>query len=235
LISARLGDTQEGMYQSFDTPSHDQGAARLASLRAELSKRGLSGFIVPRADAHRGETVPPRDERLRWLTGFTGSAGLCIALTDNAAVFVDGRYTLQAAEQVDGSAFENVGIPETKPAAWLAQHSGQGAVIGFDPWLLTPEEVERYGLALGEVGATLRAEPDNPIDAVWSDQPAPPNGAVRSHAPEYAGVASTKKRSDIAGLLKASGVDHFILTLPDSVAGHRPHARRAGLCNHACG
>jgi len=92
------------MYQSFETPSHEFGAERLAALRSELDRLGLDGFIVPRADAHQGENVPARDERLRWLTGFTGSAGLCIVLRDTAAVFIDGRYTLQVQEQIDLSA-----------------------------------------------------------------------------------------------------------------------------------
>ena len=203
------------MYQSFETPSHDQGAARLAALRDELSRRGLAGFIVPRADAHQGENVPARDERLRWLTGFTGSAGLSIALADKAAVFVDGRYTLQVREQIDGSAFEAVGIEKTSPEDWLAQ-SAKG-VIGYDPWLLTDSQRSRFETAAEKAGASLRAEETNPIDAVWEDQPPAPMGSVKIHPLDFAGIASSDKRAEAATAIRDAGFDAFVLTLPDSI------------------
>lgn len=206
------------MYQSFDTPSHSQGADRLQTLRGELASRGLVGFIVPRTDAHRGENVASRDERLRWLTGFTGSAGMAIALMDRAAVFIDGRYTLQAARQVDGTAYENVSIPDTQPWAWLQEAASAGGVIGFDPWLMTPDEHERYLSAAEAAGCSLRAEPTNPIDAIWPDQPPAPSGALVPYPLEFAGVASEEKRGALAETLRKASLDSFVLTLPDSIA-----------------
>ncbi len=205
------------MYQSFETPSHPHGAERLAHLRVELSKRGLTGFIVPRSDAHQGEYVPARDERLRWLTGFTGSAGLGIVLSDRAGVFVDGRYTLQAQAQLDGEAYETVAIADISTEAWLHNHTETGDIIGFDPWLITPHQHEAYQQALTATGARLRAEPSNPIDAVWSDQPAAPSGAVRAHPLEFAGVSSLDKRQTVSETFAGQSLDAFVLTLPDSI------------------
>ncbi len=205
------------MYQSFETPSHSEGAARLSLLREELARRGLDGFIVPRADAHQGEYVAARDERLRWLTGFTGSAGQAMALTDRAAVFVDGRYTIQAATQLDTGAYEVVAIAETTASEWLAGAAGQGAVIGFDPWLVTPHQRDGIAPALMRIGATLRAEPDNPIDAVWDDQPAAPMGAAQVHPAHFAGASSEDKRRDLAAGFAEQRLDAFVLTLPDSI------------------
>jgi Creatinase/Prolidase N-terminal domain. len=132
------------MFQSFDLPDHSaHGPDRLARLRDAMRAEGVQGFVVPRADAHQGESVAPRDERLAWLTGFTGSAGLCVALLDRAAVFVDGRYTLQARAQVAADAFEIVPIGETSPEAWLAEALGPGAVLGLDPMLHTAAGVAK--------------------------------------------------------------------------------------------
>ena len=205
------------MYQSFETPSHDQGAARLAALRAELARRGLTGFLVPRADAHQGEYVPARDERLRWLTGFTGSAGQAIVMRDRAAVFVDGRYTIQAATQIDATAFETVGIAETEPGEWLREVARENDIIGFDPWLLTPHQRDAFDKAAAAVGATLRPEPDNPLDAVWPDQPPPPMGSAEVHPAKFAGTASEQKRREIAETFGDRGLDAIVLTLPDSI------------------
>ena len=138
-------------------------------LRDELATRGLHGFIVPRADEHQGEYVPPRGPRLAWLTGFTGSAGLAIVLRDHAAVFVDGRYTLQAAAQVDTSAFEIRHLIEEPPAQWLAATLEPGGILAYDPWLHTPQEVERFRGAAEKAGATLRAVADNPLDRDFRD------------------------------------------------------------------
>jgi len=199
------------MYQSYETSSHDEGAERLASLRSELDRQGFDGFIVPRADAHQGENVPARDERLRWLTGFTGSAGLCIVLRDKAGMFIDGRYTLQAQEQLDLDAFSPVQIEDQKPEDWLADHAGD-AVIGFDPWLLTEAQKARFGAK-----ATLRAVTANPIDAVWSMQPAPPMGSATAHPAALAGASAEEKRAAAAKSLTDDGLDAFVLTLPDSI------------------
>ena len=196
------------MYQSFETPSHDHGAERLAALRSELDRLGLDGFIVPRADAHQGENVPARDERLRWLTG---SAGLCVVLRGKAGVFIDGRYTLQVGEQVDLGVYTPVQIEQQKPESWLADHAGE-AVIGFDPWLLTESQKARF-----EAEATLRAVESNPIDAVWLDQASPPMGSAVAHPIALAGKASADKRADASAALSEKALDAFVLTLPDSI------------------
>jgi Xaa-Pro aminopeptidase len=199
------------MYQSYETSSHDHGAERLAALRSELDRQGLDGFIIPRADAHQGENVPARDERLRWLTGFTGSAGLCIVLRDKAGMFIDGRYTLQAQDQLDLSAFTPVQIEDQKPEDWLAAHAGD-AIIGFDPWLLTESQKARF-----EAKATLRAVAENPLDATWTNQPSPPMGSVTAHPAALAGVSSEEKRAEAAEELSSDTLDAFVLTLPDSI------------------
>ena len=215
-LHGRLANTKNPwhvsrMYQSFETPSHSHGAERLAALRSELDRQGLDGFIVPRADAHQGEYVPARDERLRWLTGFTGSAGLCLVLRDVAAVFVDGRYKLQAQEQLDLNAFTPVQIEVQKPEDWLAEHAGD-AVIGFDPWLLTEAQKQRF-----EANETLRAVAENPLDAAWQDQPASPMGATVIHGASFAGVSSAEKRRAASEKLREADLDAFVLTLPDSI------------------
>jgi len=206
------------MFQSFDaTTRPGDGPPRLAALRAELSRRRLAGFIVPRADAHQGEYVAPRDERLAWLTGFTGSAGFCIALPEVAGVFVDGRYRLQVRAQCDMEAFSPVNWPEVKADAWLREHAGPGAVIGFDPWLHTPDEVVRLRDGLAGSGIELRALSDNPLDAIWPDQPPPPRAPVLPHPDDLAGRTSAAKRADLAAELRARGQRAAVITLPDSL------------------
>src|SRR5215831_2363816 len=145
---------------------------RLARFRMELASRNLDGFIVPRADQHQGEYVPPRGQRLAWLTGFTGSAGLAIVLRDRAALFVDGRYTLQAAAQVDTSLLEIHHLIDEPPPRWLGTALKPGMVLAYDPWLHTPQEVERFRAATEKAGAALRGAADNPLDRVWLGQPA---------------------------------------------------------------
>src|SRR5205807_2499752 len=122
-------------------------AARVARLREVMTARGIDGFIVPRADEYQGEYVPPAGQRLAWLTGFTGSAGLAIVLRDRAALFVDGRYTLQAAAQVDAGLFEIRHLIEEPPARWIGTALKAGTVLAYDPWLHTPHEVERFRAA----------------------------------------------------------------------------------------
>src|SRR5438552_1249780 len=161
--------------------------ARLARLREVLVARRLDGFIVPRADEHQGEYVPPRGQRLAWLTGFTGSAGLAIALADRAALFVDGRYTLQAATQVDTQSFEIHHLIEEPPARWIGAVLDRGKVLGYDPWLHTPHEVERFRVAAEEVGASLRRVAENPLDRVWPGQPPAPIAPVVPHVERFAG------------------------------------------------
>ncbi|MCL5777861.1 aminopeptidase P family protein [Limibaculum sp. FT325] len=207
------------MYQSFETAADGRhGAARAALLRAALAAAGVDGFLVPRADAHQGETVAPHDERLAWLTGFTGSAGLAVVLEARAALFVDGRYTLQAAQQVDTGAFEVVATHETAPEAWLAEALPQGARLGFDPWLHSRAETERLGAAVAGRGGEMIALDANPLDAVWEDQPPPAAGAVSIHPDALSGEPSADKRARIGAALAEAGTDAAFLSLPDSIA-----------------
>src|SRR5450432_3010551 len=146
-------------------------ASRLAALRAELKQRGLDGFVVPRADEHQGEYVPRGSQRLGWLTGFSGSAGMAIVLADRAAIFVDGRYTLAVRGQVDVDAFTPHQVPEESPEAWVAANLPKGGKLGFDPWLQTLDSYQRFEVALQRVGASLVGVKENPIDTVWRDRP----------------------------------------------------------------
>ncbi|MEM9755990.1 MAG: aminopeptidase P family N-terminal domain-containing protein, partial [Pseudomonadota bacterium] len=160
-----MTDTSPTRFQSFDaSTSPDQGPPRLAALRDEMAARGVDGFLVPRADAHQGEYVAKRDERLAWLTGFTGSAGIAVALADRAAVFVDGRYTLQVGSQTDTAAFEAVAWPATRPEDWLAEALPGGGAIAFDPWLHTMDEVARMERKLTPRQVSLRRT-ENLVDA----------------------------------------------------------------------
>jgi Xaa-Pro aminopeptidase len=206
------------MFQSFDPPDHGAHAAeRLARLRARLAELGVDAFLAPRGDAHQGESVAPRDERLAWLTGFTGSAGLCAVLPERAALFVDGRYTLQAREQ-SGAVAEIVPLAQTKPKDWLAQALKPGWTLALDPMLHTLEEVERYAAAAETAGASLRRLDANPVDAVWEDQPGPPMGAAHPHPLEFAGEPSADKRARLAEEIAKGAAAAALITLPDSLA-----------------
>ncbi|HUZ73219.1 MAG TPA: M24B family metallopeptidase, partial [Stellaceae bacterium] len=193
-------------------------AERLARLRGAFAGRGIDGFLVPRADEHQGEYVPARAQRLAWLTGFTGSAGLAIVLKERAAVFVDGRYTLQAAVQVDGGLYALRHISEQPASDWIVANLGQGGVLGYDPWLHTPGEVERYRVAAERAGGTIRAVAENPVDAVWSGRPPAPLAPVVPHPLRFAGKSALDKRQDLAAALAKDGVDAVVLTAPDSIA-----------------
>jgi len=206
------------MFQSFaDTASPDQGPPRLAMLREAMARQGLSGFMVPRADAHQGEYVAPRDDRLAWLSGFTGSAGFCIALNDRAGVFVDGRYRVQVKAQVDTHHFTPVDWPEVKPADWLKDALPDGGKIGFDPWLYTPEQIETLEIALVASGISL-VSTQNLIDKIWPDQPDPPQGAIAPYPSELAGKTHSQKRALLAQDLKVHRHECAVITLPDSIA-----------------
>jgi Xaa-Pro aminopeptidase len=206
------------MFQSFETQGdRAAGPARLAALREAMARAGLHGFLVPRGDAHMGETVAPRDQRLAWLTGFTGSAGLAVALAERAAVFVDGRYALQVRAQVDASAFELVQIETTRPRDWLAEAAPDGARIGYDPWLHAKEGLKPLQEAAEAAGAEL-VPVDNLVDAVWPDQPAPPLGPVSVHPESLAGESAASKRHRLAADLRKAGCAAAVLTLPDSLA-----------------
>ncbi|MFO1210879.1 MAG: aminopeptidase P family protein [Amaricoccus sp.] len=193
------------------------GAARLAALRAAMAEAGVDAFLVPRADAHQGEYVAPRDERLAWLTGFTGSAGQAVATRDRAAVFVDGRYRLQVRGQVDLEAFEVMRIPDDKPADWLIAALPGGGRLGYDPWLHTRQELDTLTEALAPRQITL-APVANLVDRVWPDQPPPPSRPIVAYPPELAGKSSADKRTELARSLVERDLAAAVLTLPDGIA-----------------
>ena len=191
---------------------------RVARLRNELGHERLTGFLVPRADEHQGEYVPPRAQRLGWLTGFTGSAGLAVVLTDRAAIFVDGRYTLQVRDEAPADLFEYHHVTESPPAEWLRLGLRQGDRLGYDPWLHTIESVERLQAACAKVGASLVPVPENLVDRIWDDQPPPPRGPIVPHDLKHAGRPSPDKRHEIGELLARDAVDAVVLAAPDSIA-----------------
>lgn len=204
------------MFQSFESHANPaQGGPRLALLRDRLRAEGLAGFIVPRADAHQGEYVAARDERLQWLTGFTGSAGFCIVLNDIAGVFIDGRYRVQVKAQVDLAHFTPVPWPEVKPGPWIVENLTSGQ-IGFDPWLHTADEIAKLEEALSGTGVTL-IPTANMVDAIWPDQPEAPLGRAFPHPLELAGEESEAKRSRLAQVLRTAGQSAAVLSLPDSL------------------
>lgn len=206
------------MFQDFtsrSTPAH--GPARLALLRQAIRDAGLTGFLIPRADAHQGEYVADCDARLSWLTGFTGSAGFCLVLPDIAGVFIDGRYRVQVKSEVDLTAFTPVPWPEVKAGPWLLEHLPVGGRIGFDPWLHTRKEVEDLHRVLDGSGIAL-VETANLIDAIRADRPAPPMQPARVHPLDFAGESSAEKRGRLATALGKQGAVAAVLTLPDSIA-----------------
>ncbi|MES2667176.1 MAG: aminopeptidase P family protein [Pseudomonadota bacterium] len=204
------------MFQTFEsTASPDQGPARLAALRDAMAREGVEGFLVPRADVHQGEYVAHRDERLQWLTGFTGSAGFAIVLPAVAGVFIDGRYRVQVKHQVALSDFTPVPWPETRPGDWIRDNLPAG-VVGFDPWLHTADEVEKIEAALAGSAVTLRPM-RNLVDGIWPDQPAAPMGAAFAHPDALAGEASADKRARLAEGLRKAGQRAAVITLPDSL------------------
>jgi Xaa-Pro aminopeptidase len=186
-------------------------ARRLAALRGALAELGVEGVLVPRGDEFLGEYVPPSAERLAWLTGFTGSAGLAVVLMDRAAVFTDGRYTTQAAAETDPALWERRHITEEPPPEWLRRHAA-GRRIGYDPWLHAEAALARFA------GVTLVPLPRNPVDMVWSDRPAPPAAPVLAHRIEEAGLAAEAKREAAAAALRAAGEDACLLADPHSAA-----------------
>lgn len=190
----------------------------LARLRARLKTLGLDGFLVPHADAHQCEYLPPSDERLARLTGFSGSAGFAIVLQDRAALFVDGRYTLQAANEVDARAFEIVPSANTPPWAWLKTHVTRRSVLGFDPWLHTPRGLDHFVQVCRDAETELTGVDDNPIDAEWPDRPAPPTSPIAALDARFITLSSTAKLKQIAEGLKGQGCDAAIVAAGDSIA-----------------
>ncbi len=209
----------EARFQSFDDPPEGAaGAAHLKALRTELARRGLTGFIVPRADRHQNEYVPPADERLAWLTGFTGSAGAAVVLMDRAALFVDGRYTLQVRQQVDDSLFAIEHLGENPPHQWLERNLTAQDRLGYDPWLHTVESVERLAKACAASGATLIATEPDPFDAVWTNRPPPPLGAVVLHDIAFAGETAATKLARIRPEIGKLKADALVISDPHCVA-----------------
>ena len=189
---------------------------RVALLRAELKRRRLTGFFVPRADEFQGEYVPAYAERLNWLTNFRGSAGVAIVTLTKAAIFVDGRYVVQVRQQVDEKIFRPFHIVEEPPAAWIGKNLKKGDRLGFDPWLVTADQAARLGEACQAAGAAFVPVSPNPIDAIWHDQPTRPSAAFTTQPTQLAGRTAAEKIKDIR---KALGdADAVVLTQPDAVA-----------------
>ena len=206
------------MFQNFDDPaSGAAGAKRLAALRRMLKDLNLTGFLVPRADEHQGEYVPPSAERLAWLTGFTGSAGFAVVLAEMAAIFVDGRYTCRCATRWTRR--------RLRRSIWLKRRRINGCAIslktgdriGYDPWLHTVAGVRRLRKACDDAGAILVAVKANPLDVVWNDRPAPPIGPVTRQPDDLAGEATDKKLDRIRKAIATGGADIAVLTQPDSI------------------
>jgi Xaa-Pro aminopeptidase len=207
----------ESLYQSFeDQADPSQGAIRVAALRAKLARLGLDGFLVPRADAHQSEYIAACEERLAWLSGFTGSAGLAIVLRTSAAIFVDGRYSLAVKDQVDLSIFKPEALTGTGPSDWLEAKLKPGARLGYDPWLHTPRQVERLAKAAQAAGAEFVPVEPNPIDTIWTDRPPPPLGKVSLHPRKFAGEDANKKLARAAHAL--AGKDGLLVSDPHAVA-----------------
>jgi len=191
---------------------------RLRALREELARRKLDGFVVPLTDEHMSEYVGAYAQRLAWLTGFQGSAGSAVVLPAEAAIFVDGRYTLQVREQVDKAHWSYQSVPQTSIAQWLGEHAADGARIGYDPWLHTKGWVKAARAALAEKGAELVAVDTNPVDAIWPDRPLPSDARLVVHPDDVAGRTSAAKRQEIADWLVARKADAVVLSALDSIA-----------------
>jgi Xaa-Pro aminopeptidase len=202
-------------HQDCPMSSHED---RLKALRAQLKRQSLDGFVVPLTDEHLSEYVGAYAQRLAWLTGFLGSAGSAVVLPQDAAIFIDGRYTLQVRDQVDGTHWDYVSVPQTSVAAWLGEHAAGGARIGYDPWLHTRRWVEDATKALARNGATLVPVESNPVDAVWDDRPEPSKAKLVPHEQRYAGQNSAEKRAAMIDWMKAEGLDATVLTALDSIA-----------------
>ncbi|MEM7493605.1 MAG: aminopeptidase P family N-terminal domain-containing protein, partial [Pseudomonadota bacterium] len=207
------------MRQNFDVKGGPHiGRQNLPKLREQISKQGLSGFYVPHEDEFQNEYLPEANERLAWVSGFTGSFGSAFIFRDHAVLFIDGRYTIQAAEQTDHSLFERVAIPDPGPFGWLAAQDLKESVLGYDPSLMTPNDVAAFTKAATKAGATVKAVTHNPVDLAWDDRPAQPEAMVVPHILEFAGQSSAGKRAKIAETLRADKADAAIITAPASIA-----------------
>ena len=207
------------MFQSFDDVSEGHlSPERVTRLREELKLRNLDGFIIPRQDEFQGEYVAPYAERLRWLTGFAGSWGLAILMRDRGAIFVDGRYTIQVRQQVDTSIFTPRHLVEEPPTEWLEKELKPGEVVGYDPWLMTADQIARFEKAATKAGAQLLPVDSNPIDAIWANQPARPANLISVQPTQFSGKSSKDKLADVATVLEKANAEAVVLTQPDSVA-----------------
>jgi Xaa-Pro aminopeptidase len=206
-------------FQNFESTANSALAApRVSSLRALFDVHGIDGFLVPRSDEHQGEYVAKGSERLAWLTGFTGSAGIALVLKSNAFVFVDGRYTVQAAQQLDPKTFSTEDLVANPPMKWIKNSLPKGVRIGFDPWLHTISEVKGLEKAVADIGGTLVAVNANPVDAIWHDRPVAPLEPVTIHDIAQAGVLAKDKTATMAKAVKDGGAAACVLTDPSSLA-----------------
>jgi Xaa-Pro aminopeptidase len=209
----------EARFQNFDDRTEPAAAPdRVAALRAELRRRGLDGFIVPHADRHQNEYLPPSEQRLAWLTGFSGSAGVAVVLAERAVVFVDGRYTLQAREQVDPAVFVIEHLIEHPPETWIEENLTPGAEFGYDPWLHTIAGAEKLAKAAEVAGAKLVPVETNPVDAVWSDRLSPPLGPVVLHDLRFAGEDASAKLKRVAAEVAKARADALVVSDAHAVA-----------------
>ena len=207
------------MYQSFEEAAAPAASGeRIKALQRELRARKLKGFLVPHSDEHQDEFLSPSAERLAWLTGFTGSAGTAIVLDKAAALFVDGRYILQARAQADSTLFEVLQTPDAKASSWIAEKINKGAAVGYDPALHTIREIERLTEILGRSGIKLVPVETNPLDALWEDRPKPSAAPIVPHGLEYSGKSAKEKIGDVQDGLKQDKVDAALLTMLDSIA-----------------
>jgi Xaa-Pro aminopeptidase len=208
------------MRQTFDeTTDRGFGPRHVPLIRKAMADQGLDGLIVPHEDEHHNEYLPAANDRLAWATGFTGSAGAAVILKDRAAVFVDGRYTLQVRDQVDDAVFEVRDLVEGGVPAYLESATAAGEIIGYDPRLHSPEALDRLKSAAAKTGADLRPVSPNPLDAAWGrERPAQPVAPVHPHALDYAGEASAEKRARVGKAIQAQGADAAVLTAPASIA-----------------
>jgi Xaa-Pro aminopeptidase len=193
-------------------------AERVSALRAELSKRDIDGFLVPLSDEHQSEFPPKRAQRLAWLTGFTGSAGIAVILEDKAALFVDGRYTLQVREQADPEIYDFCSISDDPPGSWIAKNALAGSRIGYDPWLHTQSGVAQLAEKCRAAQIHLIQVESNPLDQIWTDQPPAPLAPVYPHPVDIAGRSAAEKLAETAATVRAHGAKAAVLTAPDSIA-----------------
>ncbi|MBX3454060.1 aminopeptidase P family protein [Ferrovibrio sp.] len=206
-------------FQSFDSVNNPAAAKpRLAALREELRRQGLDAFAVPRADEHQGEYVPENAQRLAWLTGFTGSAGAAIAGLEKAAIFVDGRYTIQVREQVDPALFEPMELAGWAQEQWIATNLPKGGALGFDPWLHTPDSVAQLEKAVANAGGKLVPTQRNPLDAVWANRPAAPRAQVKPHALVFAGETAEDKLKRVRAALQQARCSALVISDPHALA-----------------